>query len=150
MSTRIAIVGAGPVGAVTALAMARNGLDVTLLETDESYDEKPRAATTHASTLEMLAGLGIVDEVLRQGLVSPRFQHWDRVTGELVAEFDYSRLADETPYPYALQCESHKLVEYCAGSARRTSQCAPVAPTRSDGGNAAWRWGRSALHNTGW
>ena len=115
MNTRIAIVGAGPVGAVTALAMARNGLDVTLLEADESYDEKPRAATTHASTLEMLAELGIVDQVLRQGLVSPRFQHWDRVTGELVAEFDYSRLADETPYPYALQCESHKLVNIALG-----------------------------------
>jgi 3-(3-hydroxy-phenyl)propionate hydroxylase len=47
--------------------------------------------------------------------VSPRFQHWDRVIGELVAEFDYSRLADETPYPYALQCESHKLVNIALG-----------------------------------
>ena len=110
MNSRIVIVGAGPVGAVTALAMAQQGLEVTLLEMDTHYDEKPRAATTHASTLEMLAELGIIDEVLRQGLVSPRFQHWDRVTGELIAEFDYSRLADETPYPYALQCESHKLV----------------------------------------
>ena len=110
MTPRIAIVGAGPVGAVTALAMAQQGLEVTLLEADAVYDEKPRAATTHASTLEMLAQLGIVDEVLAQGLVSPRFQHWDRVSGELVAEFDYSRLADETPYPYAVQCESHKLV----------------------------------------
>ncbi len=110
MNSRIVIVGAGPVGAVTALAMAQQGLEVTLLEADTHYDEKPRAATTHASTLEMLAELGIIDEVLRQGLVSPRFQHWDRVSGELVAEFDYTRLADETPYPYALQCESHKLV----------------------------------------
>ena len=108
---RVVIVGAGPVGAVTALAMARQGIAVTVLEADQSYDEKPRAATTHASTLGMLADIGIVDEVLRQGLVSPRFQHWDRVTGELVAEFDYARLAGDTPFPYALQCESHKLVK---------------------------------------
>ena len=112
---KIIIVGAGPVGAVTALAMAQQGLNVTLLDTDAVYDEKPRAATTHASTLEMLAALGIVDEVIAQGLVSPRFQHWDRVSGELVAEFDYTRLAGETPYPYALQCESHKLVNIALG-----------------------------------
>lgn len=110
MNLKIIIVGAGPVGAVTALAMAQQGIDVTLLETDAVYDDKPRAATTHASTLEMLAQLGIVDEVIAQGLVSPRFQHWDRVSGELVAGFDYACLTSETPYPFALQCESHKLV----------------------------------------
>ena len=111
MTLHVIIVGAGPVGAVTALAMAQQGLHVTLLEADAVYDEKPRAATTHASTLEMLAQLGIADEVIAQGLISPRFQHWDRVSGELVAEFDYARLGSETPYPYALQCESHKLVQ---------------------------------------
>ena len=107
---KVVVVGAGPVGAVTALAIATRGLDVTLLEADERYDERPRAATTHASTLEMLRELGIADDVIRQGLVSARFQHWDHAAGRLVAEFDYGLLADETPYPYAVQCESHKLV----------------------------------------
>ena len=110
----VVVVGAGPVGTVTALAIASRGIahgvEVTLLEADERYDEKPRAATTHASTLEMLDALGIVDEVIRQGLISARFQHWDRVTSKLVAEFDYGLLKDDTPYPYAVQCESHKLV----------------------------------------
>ena len=110
MTLQVILVGAGPVGAITALALARQGVAVTLLETDDSYDEKPRAATTHASTLEMLAALGIADEVIAQGLISARFQHWDRVTGELVAQFDYSALKDDTAYPYAVQCESHKLV----------------------------------------
>ena len=107
---RVIVVGAGPVGAVTALAFAQRSLDVTVLETDAVYDEKPRAATTHASTLDMLGTLGIVDEVIAQGLISRRFQHWDRVTGELVAEFDFGRIAGETAHPYAVQCESHKLV----------------------------------------
>ena len=107
---KVNIVGGGPVGMVTALAMAQRGLQVTVLEADAAYDERPRAASTHASTLEMLASLGLIDEVLRQGLVSPRFQHWDRVSGELIAEFDYARLKDDTPYPYVVQCESHKLV----------------------------------------
>jgi 3-(3-hydroxy-phenyl)propionate hydroxylase len=107
---RVVVVGAGPVGVITALALAQRGLDVTVLEADERYDDKPRAATTHASTLEMLATLGVAEEVIAQGLVSHRFQHWDRVSGELVAEFDFARLRDETPFPYAVQCESHKLV----------------------------------------
>jgi 3-(3-hydroxy-phenyl)propionate hydroxylase len=51
-----------------------------------------------------------VDQVIVQGLISRRFQHWDRVSGELVAEFDFSRIADSTAHPYAVQCESHKLV----------------------------------------
>lgn len=109
-SPRILLTGAGPVGTVTALAIAQKGLRVTVLETHEVYDEKPRAATTHASTLEMLRDLGIVDEVIRLGLISERFQHWDRTKNELVAEFDYSLIRDETPFPYAVQCESHKLV----------------------------------------
>ena len=66
---RVIVVGAGPVGTVTALAIAQRGIEVTLLEADERYDEKPRAATTHASTLEMLEALGIVEEVIRQGLI---------------------------------------------------------------------------------
>ena len=109
-SPHVLLIGAGPVGTVTALAIARKGLRVTVLETDAFYDEKPRAATTHASTLEMMGELGIVDEVIRQGLISSRFQHWDRTNNQLVAEFDYSLLKDETPHPYAVQCESHKLV----------------------------------------
>jgi 3-(3-hydroxy-phenyl)propionate hydroxylase len=107
---RVLVVGAGPVGTVTALAIAARGIEVTVLEADERYDEKPRAATTHASTLEMLETLGIVNDVIGQGLISARFQHWDRVGHRLVAEFDYGLLKDDTPYPYALQCESHKLV----------------------------------------
>lgn len=118
-SLRVVVVGAGPVGAVTALALARRGLDVTVLESDAVYDDKPRAATTHASTLEMLGSLGIVDQVIARGLVSRRFQHWDRVTGELVAEFDFGRIAGETPHPYAVQCESHKLVEIALGALAR-------------------------------
>src|SRR6185295_5784926 len=34
---------------------------------------------------------------------------WDRPTLRLVAEFDFARLAGETPYPYVVQTEQHKL-----------------------------------------
>jgi 3-(3-hydroxy-phenyl)propionate hydroxylase len=69
----------------------------------------PRAATTHAATLEMLADLGMVDEVIERGLVEPLFRIWDRPSRQIMAEFDFGILKDETPYPFAVQCEQHKL-----------------------------------------
>jgi 3-(3-hydroxy-phenyl)propionate hydroxylase len=105
----ILIAGGGPVGVVTALALARQGLPVQVFEAEAQVNDMPRAATTHAATLEMLEELGLVDEVIRRGLVEPLFRTWDRATGKLVAEFDFGLLKDETRYPFAVQCEQHKL-----------------------------------------
>src|SRR2546423_5849081 len=105
----IVVVGAGPVGSVAALACARFGHQVTLLEAQERVDDSPRASTTQPPTLEILAELGLLDEYLAQGLVSRTFQFWDRPTLRLVAEFDFERLRGETAYPYVVQTEQHKL-----------------------------------------
>ena len=105
----ILIAGGGPVGVITALALARQGLPVHVFEAEAKVNDMPRAATTHAATLEMLAGLGMVDEVIERGLVEPLFRIWDRPTGKLIAEFDFGMLKDETRYPFAVQCEQHKL-----------------------------------------
>jgi 3-(3-hydroxy-phenyl)propionate hydroxylase len=105
----ILVIGGGPVGCITALALARQGLPVRLFEAESKVNDMPRAATTHAATLEMLAHLDLVDEVIRRGLVEPLFRIWDRTTNRIVAEFDFGMLKDETPYPFAVQCEQHKL-----------------------------------------
>ena len=107
----ILIAGGGPVGVIAALALARQGVPVQVFEAESRVNDMPRAATTHAATLEMLEDLGLVDEVIRRGLVEPLFRTWDRATGALVAEFDFGMLKDETRYPYAVQCEQHKLAE---------------------------------------
>ncbi len=110
MSAKICVVGAGPVGVVAALACAARGMQVTLFETGTGIDASPRAATTHPSTLELLANLGLLDEFQSVGLVARTFQFWDGATKTLVAEFDHDLLRDETPYPYVVQTEQHKLV----------------------------------------
>jgi len=109
MTARVCIVGAGPVGVVAAIACARKGMQVTLFEAEREIDPSPRAATTHPSTLEMLAEIGLLDEFRSVGLVARHFQFWDGVTKTLVAEFDHEALRDETPYPYVVQTEQHKL-----------------------------------------
>ena len=105
----ILVVGAGPVGTVAALACARSGHRVTLLEGEERVNDSPRASTTQPPTLEILAELGLIDDYIAQGLVSRTFQFWDRATLRLIAEFDFDRLRGETAYPYVVQTEQHKL-----------------------------------------
>jgi 3-(3-hydroxy-phenyl)propionate hydroxylase len=105
----VIVVGAGPVGTVAALACARLGLSVLLLEDKDRIDDSPRASTTQPPTLEILAELGLIDEYLRVGLVSRTFQFWDRGARRLVAEFDFDRLKGETAFPYVVQTEQHKL-----------------------------------------
>lgn len=105
----ILIAGAGPVGVITALALARQGFEVQVFEAEQRVNDNPRAATTHAATLEFLEQLGLVEEVIRRGLIEPKFRMWDRSNRELIAEFDFGRLKNDTRYPFVVQCEQHKL-----------------------------------------
>ena len=79
-SRNIVVVGAGPVGTVAALACARLGHNVTLLEAESAVNDAPRASTTQPPTLEIIEQLGLIDEYIAQGLVARTFQFWDRGT----------------------------------------------------------------------
>jgi 3-(3-hydroxy-phenyl)propionate hydroxylase len=105
----ILIAGGGPVGVIMALALARQNIAVHVLEAEARVNDSPRAATTHAATLEMLDDLGLFDEVARRGLIEPKFRIWDRAARELIVEFDFGVLRNDTRFPYVIQCEQHKL-----------------------------------------
>jgi 3-(3-hydroxy-phenyl)propionate hydroxylase len=105
---RVLVAGAGPVGSIAALALARRGIPVTVLEAEAELQQDPRAATTHPATLEMLDDIGLAKDVEEQGLVAVEFHFRDRPTGELVAVFDHTLLADDTRFPYVVQCEQYK------------------------------------------
>jgi len=122
----VIVVGAGPVGTVAALACARLGHSVTLLEAEDAIDDSPRASTTQPPTLEILAELGLIEEYLRVGLIARTFQFWDRSKLELIAEFDFERLKGETAYPFVVQTEQHKL----AGMAIARLRALPNAEVR--------------------
>jgi 3-(3-hydroxy-phenyl)propionate hydroxylase len=105
----IIIAGGGPVGVIAALAFAKQNIPVQVFEAELRVNDSPRAATTHAATLAMLEDLGLVEEVIRQGLIEPKFRIWDRPSREIIVEFDFGLLKDDTRFPYVVQCEQHKL-----------------------------------------
>src|SRR4051812_32470997 len=55
----------------------------------------------------MLHALGAAEPLLAQGLKAPAFQY--RTKQGLLAQFDFSAIADATAHPYRVQCEQSKL-----------------------------------------
>ena len=104
----VIVVGAGPVGLVCALKLARAGIDVLLLEAESELNQDLRASTFHPPTLDMLEEFGVTANVIRQGLITPTWQVRLHPSGEH-AEFDLSILSDHTGHPYRVQCEQWKL-----------------------------------------
>jgi 3-(3-hydroxy-phenyl)propionate hydroxylase len=111
---RILIAGAGPVGCVAALSLARRGIPVTLFEAESQLPALSRASTFHPPTLDMLDELGVAAGVIAHGLVCPVWQYRDRARG-IVAEWNLGFLADHTRHPYRVQCEQHRLTALIAG-----------------------------------
>ena len=106
------IAGAGPVGLVLALSLARRGHRVTVVEKlVDLLDQVRRAGTIHAATLEMLDDIGLYDRLEPRGLVAPLVHYWDRGEPEPIAVFDHAVLAGDTRFPHALQCDRLKLIE---------------------------------------
>ena len=111
--TQIIIAGAGPVGCVVGLILARAGISVTILETGNDLIPELRASTFHPPTLDMLDDLGVTPKLIDQGLITPKIQYRDLEDG-LVAEFDHALIDDRTKHPYRLQCEQFKLTRIIA------------------------------------
>ncbi len=113
-SDRVIVIGAGPVGLCLALALAQQGVRVSLIEAlndDNFLEQIPRAGTNHPATLELFERIGLYKLLEPRGIIAPLLHYWDRHESKLIAEFDHKHLKDDTPFPYVLQCERIKIVE---------------------------------------
>src|SRR4051812_25868101 len=66
MSVQCCIAGGGPAGMMLGLLLARAGVDVLVLEKHGDFLRDFRGDTIHPSTLEVIAELGLLDELLRR------------------------------------------------------------------------------------
>ena len=101
----VIVVGAGPVGLLTALALAQGGATVIVLEKEPGIVESPRAAVYFPSTLIVLEELGLLDELNAIGFQNRSF-------GTHVPEFGYSSVVttepiEGIPYDYQLHAGQH-------------------------------------------
>ncbi len=106
VETDVIVVGAGPVGAVAASALAQRGISVTLCEAGKTGTQDLRASTFHPPTIEIFDELGFANELIERGLKAPIFHFRDRKSGDTIA-FDMADIANATPYPFRIQCEQH-------------------------------------------
>ncbi|MET9023011.1 FAD-dependent monooxygenase [Actinopolymorpha sp. NPDC004070] len=95
-STEVLVVGGGPVGQTLAVALRARGVDATVVDQQAGPADTSRAAVIHARTLEVLTDLGVNDELLRLGLVAPRFTVRDR--DRTLLSVDFGRLPSAHPY----------------------------------------------------
>ena len=104
----VLISGAGPVGLVTALVLAQHGVASIVVEAEPQLTYDLRAGTYHPPTLEMLDKVGVTDEMLAKGI---RVRHWQSCDLQegLIAEWDLDLLKNDTPYPFRLHLEQHRL-----------------------------------------
>ncbi|MEM8801505.1 MAG: NAD(P)/FAD-dependent oxidoreductase [Pseudomonadota bacterium] len=108
MNVRVLIAGMGPAGLVAGLMLVRAGIPVAIFEAEPDLPTDLRASTFHPPTLDMLARLGLADNLVEQGLIAPCYQWRDRQSGD-AATFDMGCLEGLTGYPFRLQCEQWKL-----------------------------------------
>ncbi|MBB4929617.1 2-polyprenyl-6-methoxyphenol hydroxylase-like FAD-dependent oxidoreductase [Lipingzhangella halophila] len=97
-TTEVLIVGAGPIGLSTAVALTQQGRDVTVIDNQAAGANTSRAAVVHAHTLEILDPYGVSAPMVARGVHTSRFTIRDR--DRILIPVEFSELP--TKYPYTL------------------------------------------------
>lgn len=104
MSSRyqLIVVGAGPVGLSVALAMARKGYRILMIEKEAGTAEHSRAPAIWPRTQEILADLGVMDRFAEAGILLPSLEMYDVDRNQRLFRAPLNALANETDYPHLL------------------------------------------------
>ena len=99
-----------------SLLLARQGIEVTLLESHRDFDREFRGDTFHSSSLEILEQIGLAERVLEH--THSRIQKLQFKTARgLLTLGDFSRL--KSPYPYVAIIPQDKFLSLLVEEARR-------------------------------
>ena len=92
----VLVVGAGPVGLVTALFLRQYGVRVEIVDTHHRTTQHSYALAIHPRTLRILEEAGLADALIKEGRKLTKVAYYEG--RERRAEIDYSRLASTHPY----------------------------------------------------
>lgn len=105
----VAVIGAGPVGLVTALGLVHYGVPVTVFEEDDELSHDTKAGTMLTRTLEVLHRYGAVTDVLAGSLRVDEIGDIDRATNEPTFSVRTGDLVDDTRFPFVVNIPQHHL-----------------------------------------
>jgi 3-(3-hydroxy-phenyl)propionate hydroxylase len=113
----VLVVGAGPVGLLTALGLAQGGASVIVVEAEAELNDSPRAAVYFATSIIAMRELGLLDDVDAASIKGTKF-------GYHVPEFDFHAVIPmdclgSFTYPYQLHCGQGELSRIVMAHARR-------------------------------
>lgn len=110
------VIGCGPAGAMLGLMLAREGVDVLVLEKHADFLRDFRGDTLHPSTLEIMDELGLADGLL--GLRHTKARRIKaRLPGRNITVADLGHL--KTRYPYITFMPQWDFLDYVTGEAER-------------------------------
>ena len=105
----VAIVGAGPVGLITALGLARYDVPCLVFEEDGRLSLDTKAGTTLTRTLEVLHRYRALEPVLRAALRVDEIGDIDRATNTPRASVRTYELTEDTRFPFVINIPQHEL-----------------------------------------
>lgn len=106
----VLIVGAGPVGVLNALGLARRGIQVELYEREQEVVQSPRAMVYHWSVLDGLERLGVYEDAVAAGFLKQDYTYKVHKTGEEI-HFGLKVLQGRVRHPHNLHLGQHRLAE---------------------------------------
>src|SRR5215213_7698537 len=114
--TTCCVVGGGPAGTMLALLLARQGVEVTLLEAHRDFERDFRGDTLHASAMETLDKIGLADRLLK--LRHAKVRHFTLPAKGGAFTFDlFARL--RTRFPYIVVMAQSHFLEFITREAKR-------------------------------
>lgn len=111
----VAIVGAGPVGLTTALALAYHGIPFVIFEADDRLSTETKAGTTLSRTLEIWHRFGASGEILKRAIRVDEIGDVERATNAVRKTVKLQLLKDETRFPFVINLPQYDMEPALSG-----------------------------------